>query len=381
MSDYRNAGFALPVTVLVMAVLMTVTTAGLFIGRQELRIGMAGDDASRALYLAEHGLADVISDWDPATFGAMPVGDTTSLAGTLDAGIWSLEMTRLSSELYLLESTGKPTHKITLASNANRRVGLVVRVVTAEMSVPAALSTREGTSVRGTAEVHGEDVYPPAWGGLCTSPLEDQPGILTDAASNVTMTGSGEVTGNPAVVEDPTLSDETFTNFGNVTWTDLIEMADKSISGGTFSAVGPTLLGSGECNKAASLNWGDPENPGSPCAEYFPVIHVTGDANMQGGGSGQGILLVDGDLSLRGGFVFYGVIIVQGSFETQGSGNRIYGGVLASNADFENQSLTGGSVIQYSSCAVQRVVENSRGLTRARPLTRRSWIDLSAIAG
>ena len=354
MSNPRNAGFALPVTVLLMAVLMAVTTAGLFVGRQELRIGTAVDDASRALYLAEHGLADVIADWDPATYGALPVGDTTTLEGTLEAGSWSLEMTRLSSKLYLLESTGKPTHKGTLASAATRRVGLVARVVTAAMSVPAALSIREGTSVRGTAEVHGEDVHPPAWGGLCTSSLEDKPGILTDDATAVTTTGSGEVTGAPA---------------------------DKSLAGGSFGSVGPVLTGSGECDEGESLNWGDPESPGSPCAGYFPLIHVTGDALMQGGGSGQGILLVDGDLSLRGGFTFYGVIIVQGSFDTQGSGNRIYGGVLASNADFVNQSLTGGSVIQYSSCAVQRAVENSRGLTRARPLTRRSWIDLSAIAG
>lgn len=381
MSNDGKAGFALPVTVLVMAVLMAVTTAGLFVGRQELRIGTAGDDASRALYLAEHALAEVISDWDPASYGSLSVGDATTLVGTLEAGSWSLELTRLSSELYLLESTGKPTHKGTLASDATRRVGLMARVVTAAMSVPAALATREGISVRGTAEVHGEDVHPLAWGGICTSPLEDKPGILTNDASTVTTTGSGEITGAPAVSQDSTLSEEAFTMFGSVTWTELIAMADKSIPGGTFSTVGPALLGSGECDEGTSLNWGDPESLGSPCAGYFPVIHVTGDARMQGGGWGQGVLLVDGDLSLRGGFTFYGVIIVQGSFDTQGSGNRIYGGVLAGNADFENQSLTGGSVIQYSSCAVQRAVENSRGLTRARPLTRRSWIDLSAIAG
>ena len=117
-----------------------------------------------------------------------------------------------------------------------------------------------------------------------------------------------------------------------------------------------------------------------PCWDYFPVIHITGNANVQSGGVGQGVLLVDGDLDLRGNFVFYGIIIVQGSLDTQGSGNRVYGGVMASNADFESQALTGGSVVTNSTCAVSRAVLNNSGLTRVRPLVARSWVDLSAIS-
>ena len=84
------------------------------------------------------------------------------------------------------------------------------------------------------------------------------------------------------------------------------------------------------------LNWGNPENPGAACWDWFPVIHITGNANVQSGGVGQGVLLVDGDLDLRGNFAFYGIVIVQGSLGTQGSGNRVYGGVMASNADLEH---------------------------------------------
>lgn len=374
-----SAGFALPLTVFVMVILMVLTTAGLFVGRQELRIGSASHDAGLAFYVAERGLTDVIADWDAPAYGAMAVGGTTALTGTTESGTWSLDMTRLSSQLYLFESTGVLTSGGPATSSATRRLGVVARILTADLALPAALTTRDAASVRGTAEVHGEDVDPAVWGGICTGALQDKPGLLTDDTTLVTTTGAGEITGVPGLAQDTTLSDATFTEFGSVTWNDMVTRADKSLAGGSFSSVGPVLDGLGECDDGASLNWGDPESPAAPCAGYFPLIHVTGNAVMQGGGTGQGILLVDGDLSLRGGFTFYGVIIVQGSFETQGSENRIYGAVMAGNADFDNQSLTGGSVIQYSSCAVERAVKNANGLTQARPLSQRGWVDLSAI--
>ena len=87
---------------------------------------------------------------------------------------------------------------------------------------------------------------------------------------------------------------------------------------------------------------------------------------------------LEGDLDLRGGFVFHGIVIVQGDLDTQGAGNRISGGVMASNADFDSQSMMGSSVVQYSSCALDQVLLNSN-LTRVRPIASRSWIDLSAV--
>ena len=123
-------------------------------------------------------------------------------------------------------------------------------------------------------------------------------------------------------------------------------------------------------------NWGEPEDPGTPCESYFPIIFVNGDANIQANGRGQGILLVAGDLNLRGGFSFYGVIVVQGEFETQGNGNTVFGGVLAGNATLGGQVYTGGSTISYSKCALERAILGSN-LTRARRLPNRSWVDVS----
>ena len=270
-----------------------------------------------------------------------------------------------------------------MLSGASRRVGVTVRLVRADLAPPAALTTRGPTDLSGTAEVHGEDENPPAWGAMCTAPLQDKPGILTDNAGQVDTQGSAEITGDPAVEEDTSIADSTFTKFGDLTWDELTDMADIRLAGGSLSTLGPDSTNAGLCNtgQAFTTNWGNPENPGAACFGWYPIIHVTGNANIQSGGVGQGVLLVDGDLDLRGNFIFYGIIIVQGSMGTQGSGNRIYGGVMASNADFDSQSLVGGSVVTNSTCAVSRVIRENSSLTRVRPLAARSWVDLSAISG
>jgi len=66
---------------------------------------------------------------------------------------------------------------------------------------------------------------------------------------------------------------------------------------------------------------------------------------------------------------------------TRGSGNRAYGGVMASNADFDTESLVAESVVANSTCAVSRAIRENSSLTRVRPLASRSWVDLSAISG
>jgi hypothetical protein len=184
------------------------------------------------------------------------------------------------------------------------------------------------------------------------------------------------------VEEDPSINDATFTQFGDLSWADLTGMADITLSGGTLNNMHPDSTAAGQCNtgQAFSSNWGNPENPGAACYGWYPIIHIAGNASIQSGGVGQGVLLVDGDLDLRGNFAFYGLIIVQGNMETQGSGNRVWGGVMASNADFDTQSLTGGSVVTNSTCAVRRAIQQNSSLTRARPLAARSWVDLSAIS-
>ena len=384
MEHKKKRGFALPVAVFALVIVGVITTGAFFIARQEGRIGVASEYAGMAFFLTEQGLVDLMGGWNRELFAALPSwGDTTVTDNYPGLGSVATRVTRMTDYLYFVDADGTVTRGGAMRSGASRRVGVTIRLVTADIAPPAALTTRGPTELRGTAEVHGEDGVPPGWGGLCTGSLENKPGILTDNASQVSTQGAAEITGDPAVAEDSSIVDSTFTHFGDLTWDDLTGMANIRLSGGNLTTLAPdsTVTGACRAGQAFPTNWGNPENPGAACSDWYPIIHITGDVNIQSGGVGQGLLLVDGDLDLRGDFLFYGIIIVQGSLATQGQGNRVLGGVMASNADFDSQAITGGSVVTNSTCAVRRAILNNSGLTRVRPLASRSWVDLSAISG
>jgi len=405
----RN-GFALPAAVGAMVIIGVLVTAGFYMAQQEVRIGIASSNAQLAFYLAERGANDVVNDWSAATMLNMSSWTDTTLTDTLDIGAWSVTATRLGTRLFYLDATGTVTQGGTQFAGASRRAGLIVRLFSADIAPPGALTTRGPTYLKGNAEVRGEDIYPPGWSSVCTNSLGDKPGIVAedtadvhwesaDSAEVITCTytgtgktkvttcdttiGGGNVSGSPTLQEDSLMVDSTFTTFGDMDWDDLVALADKTVTslGTIINGTNPDSTVAGNCVLSTLTNWGNPEgDPASACADYFPIIYHGGPSlRIQSAGTGQGILLVDGDLDLRGGFVFNGVVIVQGNFETQGSGNRILGGVMASNADLEEQSLVGGSQVQYSLCALERAVLGNDGLTRARPLAMRSFIDLSSV--
>lgn len=367
-------GFALPTAIMALVILAVLITGAIYMAQQEYRVGWSADQSSVAFNMTERGVVEVLTNWDAARYSALPDWGSADTTGALPDGTWSATVTKMTDFFYYIDVTGVVSRGGPLRAGASHEIGVIAHVTSASLAPPAALTTRGDIRVRGNAEVIGQDADPPTW-GMCTQPPQDKPGIATDLTSTVSTFGQGSITGSPAVLQDPSIADSTFTEFGNVDWDEMILMADIRPSSGSLN-IAPSLNGDGTCNTDDVENWGDPETPGSACENYFPIIFVNGDANIQSGGRGQGILLVAGDLDLRGDFAFYGVIIVQGDFETQGNGNRVYGGILAGNATLGEQTITGGSVVQYSSCAVERAIFNS-SLTRARRLPNRSWVDVS----
>ncbi len=374
MNRRTSQGFALPAVTMAVVILAVLITGALYMAQQEYRVGWSSNQATVAFNLTERSMARVLTTWDAPTYSVLPAWGSATTTGVVTDGSWSATITRMTNRFYYVDVTGVVSRGGAMRAGATHRIGVIAHMSSASLEPPAALTTRGNISVRGNAEVIGLDVDPPLW-GTCTGPPENLPGIATDLTSTVGTEGAGSITGNPQVTHDASITDDTFTEFGSVVWDDMIRMADVRPSPGTLN-VGPSFNGDTTCNTGDLENWGDPETPGSACEDYFPIIYVNGNARLQAGGSGQGILLVEGDLDLRGDFSFYGVIIVQGTFETQGNGNRIFGGVLAGNATLNDQTVTGGSVVQYSHCAVQRAILNS-SLTRARRLPNRSWVDVS----
>lgn len=382
-SHRNNQGFALPAAVLSLLVVGVLVTGGFYMAQQEQRIGIAGENAQRALYMAERGMNDVLEDWDASTYSALAAFASTSRADTLSDGIWRVDITKMSDYTYLLESEGTITARGT--ASPTRRLGMVVKLRTAAIQPPAALTTVGSLKIGGASEIIGYDSIPSGWGaGQCDlGSLQDKPGVMIDDASNVTTSGGRYyVGGTPAVDEDATMNSSNLLEFGDMEWADLVALADITRpDGASITGTSPTLNADGTCKVSDTNNWGDPNNPTAPCGNHFPIIYGQGELKINSNGVGQGILLVEGDLSIQGGFTFYGPVIVRGTLKTAGTGGHFNGGVIAANVDLDLSSVLGNALVQYSSCAVTRAILNSASLTRAEALAARSWVDISNLGG
>ncbi|TVP77411.1 MAG: hypothetical protein EA352_03740 [Gemmatimonadales bacterium] len=418
-----RAGFALPAAIFALLVVALLVVGGFYLAGQEQRIGQSSERTGQARFLAEDGMNTVLSfradeGFIDALNDLVIWGDPATFSDEQGDGRWVVDVQRIGNRTYRVESTGEITRGGRLAG-AERRLATVARNIAPSIdidatSIPAdaALQTRGTVDVRGNAQIIGLDAGPSQWGGQSGpscggAPLENRPGVITTDGSDVETRGSGVITGQPEdYVLQPDVDDpDDFMRFGDLEWDDLVEVAratGKSVPGGNFPGVGPRYTENDVCDTAAPLNWGEPHRQQdreiddipynyaeTDCWNYFPIIHIDGDAQMGGGGQaggrGQGILLVDGDLNMNGGFEFYGMILVRGTIETQGNGNRIIGSVRAQNeANLESSDYAGGSILQYSSCAVTRAQENLSLPPQAVqlvPVGSRMWVDRTAGSG
>lgn len=385
-----RAGFALPAAILALAVVAILIAGGFHMANQEHQVGMSSERATQAFYLAEDGLSRVVSQHRQMPSGFWPsstwdVGAPMVYDGP--RGTTTVQAQRVNADgLHYLQSVSEIDYGRATARSA---LGLVVRRGTAEFAVDAALTTQGQVRLRGSAEIHGVDSMPPTWGDLDECGVGNaRPGVVVGEGGAVDAGGSTEVTGDPPTMEDPSVGDHTFEEFGGMTWDQLTSQADITFPGGTtINNMEASLDGDGNCDYGDPYNWGypydkdDPDHMYAPCHDYFPIIHVQGNVTIQSNGYGQGILLVDGDADLRGGLDYFGIVIVQGQLETQGGGGatgapRIYGGAMARNADLEQQSYAGASVIQYSSCVIGETIRNAQGLNWILPLAERSFVGM-----
>ena len=241
----------------------------------------------------------------------------------------------------------------------------------------AGLTAIGKVTVAGTAEVSGLDGTPAEW-LTATQPVvtcptpSDKAGIKYNGT--ISINGAADTSGAPAVQKDPTLTTDNI--LGGSTFDELKSLATLVLTADPGSPA-PAVTGSpSRCNTSLQSNWGAPITKTSPCFTYFPIIYYNGNLSISGG-IGQGILLVDGDLTAQGGFVFYGPVIARGSVSTRGNnggqGAKFYGGIVAQNVDLDDNRLTGGATVLYSSCALDRALKGSASVV---PLNERSWVQL-----
>ncbi|KPJ92544.1 MAG: hypothetical protein AMS18_07200 [Gemmatimonas sp. SG8_17] len=352
----NERGLALLVAVIGLLVTGMVLSAFVVSGMMERREANSTLRSTQAFAIAEHGLNETIGNWTTASWNEMAVDSSAPVSGTTagGSGTYAGTVRRLNQELFLIDITG-----VDAGTRARQNLGALVKLRLLTMDIQAALTTRGPTKVGGSAEIDGTNQDPSGWTGCAAD--SDLAGLRLPSAGDLTTiggcSGASCITGSPAVDPDPAINDSTFFEYGDTDWDGLVAMANKVISPGTYTGIGPVIV-SGTCMISNSNNWGDPLTPTSACGGYFPIIYAGGNIAINTG-YGQGILLVEGDLSVQGGFEFYGIVIVKGQLKTAGTGGHFNGGVLAANVDLDDISVLGDALVQYSSCAITRVLQSA----------------------
>lgn len=361
---YRNErGMALAVVLFALVVVGVMVGGAVFISTQEQRMGDNTRRMEQSFGVAEYGLADRIRSWRTDSIngrGTYPadslrIGPITAANRSGSFGGW---IYKLNDNLFMLDVVGGDSLSVAgrgAAGGARQRLALITRLRPLQVDIEASLTTKGNVKLQGNAAVNGADFLPPGWAD-CPPPGAPVAGVRTDGGS-VTTGGGASVTGVPPVNNDPSITDSTFTQFGEISYSQLAAMASITLPGGTYKTF-PVLSGP-DCNRSVLTNWGDGMNPTAPCGGYLPIIHITGDATLNGD-QGQGVLLVDGSLNIDGAYEFYGITIIQGDLKTAGGGTNeahFWGGVLARNADVTTQTLSGKATLNYSACAIKKALQ------------------------
>jgi hypothetical protein len=362
-------GVAVVAAVFALLLMGGLIAGAFFVGMQEQRVGRNTVKIQQAFNTADAAAEYLLADWDAFRYNNIAAGSTLTDKGWTDDGTgwYRRTLRRMNTMLYLVDAQG-----FSADSSTHQHVGVLARLRPFEIDIDAAFKTKGAVRVRGNSDIDGHDHLPPGWSG-CPPLGASLPGILVDDVSNVRTSGNSyEIDGAPPPVRgDATIDEAALTTFGDDNFDALAAIATMALGPGTYTQIQPSFVGT-QCNLADPQNWGDGQDPSSPCGKYFPTIYISGDARINGR-QGQGLLLVDGDLSVAGNFEFFGVVIVRGRFKTTGTGQKFNGAVIAANGFDDENDIGGNAQFLYSSCAVQQSLQ---GTAFAIPLGERSWMHL-----
>lgn len=361
-------GIALVVAIVALVVIGAIVAGTFFISSLEQKTAENSVDAAEAYQAAEAGIVKNVGNWDTGYNSLAVDGGTTIAQDSVAPGTYfNVTISRLNSSLFFLRSVGT-------RNSATQTLAMVLRTVTVNPNVNAAVTAKGNVSVGGNATIDGTNTNPSGWSSCGTAP--NKGGIRT--SGTVSTNGNPTIGGSPAKIQnDSTVNNALFQG----PFDQFKAMATLSLAGGngngnyvTYNGMAPSTTGSpAKCNRTDANNWGEPLRTGSyvsECTSYSPIIYFAGNAKMTGG-RGQGILLVDGDLSIAGNFQWVGLVIAIGQVKTGNGTTNVTGAIMANDANIGDQtSFSGTPVVSYSKCALDYVLNNS---AIARPLAMRSW--------
>ena len=379
---YRQ-GFVLPAVLFTLVIISAIALGALLTSSDERDTASGFRASGRAMYAAEAGLNEVLGTWDDSLVNGLAPGDSVVLGpnNLLDGSSYTLRIHRR-------DNGGQKLYAMTVDATAPQSLGggaidLIVTGGSGGGLFTLGACCDAAATVRGSVEqndaldlIDGTDNHPPTWvaAGVCLMDKLDKPGLIIDDSTQVVQNDpAATITGDPDMVEDTTMTNATFDDYGGLTYLDLVSMATIIIDG-TGSQVNlnlaPAYNGDGTCNTSVPTNWGS-SDPGNACFNYFPVILVRGEVEGQSG-YGQGIVVLDlvsptvgSEFNLEGAN-FGGLIVGMGCVDIE-YGTLVMGAVFV-DASYANNNICGSDLplhmkkdgqLRYSSCAIQRALAGS----------------------
>ncbi len=386
-------GLALPTALMLLVVLSTLAAGAFTASRQSFRGGRNTLIEQRAMSVAEFGLNQQVANWPTALNLPAPRG--LAVGSVADSNVWiaaddtaRVRITRLTNMLYHVESIGRasiPNPQLT----ASRSVGAIVRLAYPSIQPRGAVTAGGRVDLQGSAIVDGRDYVPYSWDNQSAWPdsvCAGMRGSLMPAIAVPPGTAQSDSSphnipsGAPRVVFDPAAGDSnTYVRFGTESWNTLAANASiRYVSGQQPSSTLMPTDSSGQCRYSDRNNWGEPFRGTAAiasCVNYYPIVYVEGNLDLQHSARGQGILLVNGNLKIRGTFDWAGLIIVRDDVDRGNGTANITGAIMARNVNLANGGSiwSGNQTVRYSKCAVESALRGSAILVRARD---RSWTQL-----
>jgi hypothetical protein len=371
-------GIALAMAIFALVLLAAIVAGGYFSASLEYHIGRGMRSTTKSFYAGEAGIHEVLEGWDPVIYNALQPGGSVTVGPFTLAGGGSYTAT--VERVGIVADSGKRYFYIEAAGRAGgpnpgeRRQAVVVRARYPDLCCDGAVKVVNNVVFGGGAQsiITGYNDDPPGvWpAAVCAGiPGDSAPGVVHGPTG--TVNDPSRVEGQPPVVTDASLTQANLLDFGDLTYDDLVAMADHEFVGDLEFNNTTASVVDGKCDRSDPMNWGAPLSPTSPCFDYFPIIHVTRDLELTGDGAAQGILLVDRDLYMNGPFEFYGIALVKDDLHMGGPVD-FYGGAYV-----RDDVWFSGATPRFwlSRCATERA-ERLSGLTRPRLLSRRAWVDL-----
>lgn len=372
-------GFAMFMALGSLAIVGVLVASSSFLTLQETRLGQNSLLQTRAFAAAEYGLNRIQADWDKTPNLQMANGASFDTNYTLAGqGTCKVRYTRLNDETFWIVAEGRAVAGLTAIASrtATKRVGAILRLRIPTIRANGAITTAGNINVQGSPQISGSNNMPPGWSG-CDASAANKAGIVATPTATVSIQKATQVVGTPQVTRDALAADSnTYVRYGDETWNALKAQANVTITDGSGpSDAGPSVL-NGSCNRASPSNWGEPWRTAGyvpECVNYFPIIYSTTSLHLNNG-RGQGILLVEGDIRINGQFEWYGLIVARDDI-TKGNGSaKIFGAVMARNADLsDNSDVLGNITINYSQCSLERAMRGSASVLQAK---ERAWAEL-----